>query len=250
MKVLDVANPIVITVFPESSLKEAIDILSNNPTGRIVVLKEEKPIGMVSTRDVVASFSEYGTNIYDLKVKDIMSKDLITVSPNDDVNHVVRIMLMNNIGGIPVVDNNAIVGIFTEREVLKLIASSMFSGLVDSVMSSNVVSIGEESTILEAAKLMAMNNVRRLPVFSKNNKLIGIITAADIVKYLAKNKNIGKVLDAGTKNPITISRYYSILNAAKLMIEKRIGTLPVMENQKLVGIVTERDLMYAYINIV
>jgi len=54
----------------------------------------------------------------------------------------------------------------------------------------------------------------------------------------------------GTKNPITISRYYSILNAAKLMIEKRIGTLPVMENQKLVGIVTERDLMYAYINIV
>ncbi|QXJ31207.1 Uncharacterized protein J5U21_00857 [Saccharolobus shibatae] len=45
MKVLDVANPVVITVFPESSLKEAIDILSNNPTGRIVVLKEEKPMG-------------------------------------------------------------------------------------------------------------------------------------------------------------------------------------------------------------
>ncbi|WP_338598159.1 CBS domain-containing protein [Sulfolobus tengchongensis] len=249
MKVIDVCNSIVITISPESTLKEAIEILSNNPTGRAIVLKEEKPIGMISTRDLVASFSEYGLNVYDLKVKDVMSQDLIIASPNDDVNNVVRRMLINNIGGVPIIDNNTIVGIFTEREVLKLITSLTFSGIVDSVMSTKLVTINEESNILDAAKLMARNNVRRLPILDNNDRLIGIITAADIVKFLSKKKEIGKVLDAGTRKPITVSRYESVLNAAKLMIEKRIGTLPVLDNQKLVGIVTERDLMYAYINI-
>lgn len=66
---------------------------------------------------------------------------------------------------------------------------------------------------------------------------------------MQKNDKIGKVLDAGSKNLITVSRYERIWRAAKIMIDKRIGTLPVVENEKLIGIVTERDLMYAFLNV-
>jgi predicted transcriptional regulator len=247
MKVAEFANSIVITVSPESSLREVIDVLSKDPSGRVVVLKDERPIGMISTRDVVASFSEYGFKLYDLKARDIMSEDLVYVSPNEDVNNVVRIMLANNIGGVPIIDNNTLVGLFTERDILKLLTSMVFSGIVDSIMSTNVITVSDENNILDAAKVMTMKNVRRLPII-RGDKLVGIITAADIVKYLAKSNILVKVLDVGTKNPITVSRYDTILKVAKIMVEKRIGTLPVLENQKLVGIVTERDLMYAYIN--
>ena len=246
MKVSDFANNIVITVSLDSSLKEVIDVLSRNPSGRVVVLKDEKPVGIISTRDVVAAFSEYAFNVYELKAKDISSETLVTISPNDDVDYVIRLMLSNNIGGVPIVENNTLVGIFTEREVLKLINAKVFSGLVDSIMSTKVVTVDEESNIIDAAKLMTKSGVRRLPVI-KDDKLIGIVTAADIVKFIAKSNVVGKVLDAGTRNPITISRYDQISKAAKIMMEKRIGTLPVLD-QKLVGIVTERDLMYAYIN--
>ncbi len=248
MKVIDLANSIVVAISTESSMSEVLDVLSKDPSGRVVVLKEEKPVGIVSTRDVVASFSEYGLNVINLKAKDIMSQDLVSVSPNEEVNEVVRVMLSKGIGGVPIIDNNVLVGMFTEREVLKLLTSNTFSGIIDSVMSKDVVCIGEESDILNAAKTMTRYNIRRLPVM-KNDKLVGIITAADIVKFIAKSNKIGKVLDAGSKNLITVSRYEQIWRAAKVMIDKRIGTLPVIENEKLIGIVTERDLMYAFLNV-
>lgn len=185
MKVIDLASSIIITISTESSMREVLDVLSKDPSGRVVVLKEEKPIGIVSTRDVVASFSEYGLDIINLKAKDIMSQDLVSVSPNEEVNEVVRLMLSKGIGGVPIVDNNVLVGIFTEREVLKLLTSNNFSGIIDSVMSKDVICIGEESDILNAAKTMTRYNIRRLPVM-KDDKLVGIITAADIVKFIAK----------------------------------------------------------------
>ncbi|TRM86741.1 histidine kinase, partial [Sulfolobus sp. A20-N-G8] len=106
MKVIDLASSIIITISTESSMREVLDVLSKDPSGRVVVLKEEKPIGIVSTRDVVASFSEYGLDIINLKAKDIMSQDLVSVSPNEEVNEVVRLMLSKGIGGAPIVDNN------------------------------------------------------------------------------------------------------------------------------------------------
>ncbi len=248
MKVGDFINSVVITTNPEASLSEVIDILAHDKTGRVVVMKEENPIGMISTRDVVAAFSEHGLSVFNLKAKDVMSEELIKVSITDDVNYVVRIMAVNGIGGVPVMDGNVLSGIFTEREVLKLLHSMKFSGLVDSVMSTKVVTIDEESTIVDAAKLMARHNIRRLPVV-KNDKLVGIITAADIVKFLNKVKNVGKTLDAGTRNPLTIHRYETISNAVSIMLNRNIGTLPVVENDKIVGIVTERDLMYAYVTL-
>lgn len=248
MKVGDYANTVVVTVNPDSPLSEIIDILAHDKSGRVVVLKEEKPIGIISTRDVIAAFSEHGLNVFNLKAKDIMSEELVKVSVDDDVNKVIRLMVINGIGGVPVMDGNVLSGIFTERDVLKLLNTIKFSGLIDSVMSSKIVSVDENSTIVDAAKMMSRYNIRRLPVIS-NNRLIGIVTAADIVKYLYKVKNVGKVLEAGTKNPITVTKYDPISKAVSLMVTRNIGTLPVIESEKIIGIVTERDLMYAYMTL-
>ncbi|QIW23636.1 CBS domain-containing protein [Sulfolobus sp. S-194] len=247
-KVSDFMNTAVVTVSLNSTMDEILSILSRESSGRVIVLDNEKPISIITTRSIIAAFSEYSLDLFSLKAKDLMSEDLISVTPDTPVIDAIKIMINNNIGGLPVVENQVIRGLFTEREVINVIANLKFSGIVDSIMSTKIETIPQNSTILDAAKIMTMRGIRRLPIVNEY-RMVGIITAADIVKYLEKHKNIGNVLDAGTKNPWTINRYTSIIDAAKIMKEKKIGTLPVIDNSKLVGIVTERDLMYSLLTV-
>ena len=247
-RVSEYMDTVVITVDIDSPMSEILSILARSSNGRILVLEGEKPISMITTRSIIAAFSEYGLDIFNLKAKDLMSEDLVVLSPDTPIMEAIRILINNNIGGAPVLEGNIIRGMFTEREVIKFIANLQFSGIVDSIMNTKVETISQDSTILDAAKIMTLRNIRRLPIVNED-RITGIITAADIVKYLDKNKKIGKVLEAGTKNPWTISRYMSIVDAAKFMRDRRIGTLPVVDKSKLVGIVTERDLMYSLLTV-
>ncbi|BFH73835.1 CBS domain-containing protein [Sulfurisphaera javensis] len=247
-KVSDYMNTVVVTVSLNSSMEELLSILSRESSGRVVVLNQEKPVGIITTRSIVAAFSEYGLDVFNLKAKDLMSEDLISVSPDTPIIDAIKIMINNNIGGLPIIENQIIRGLFTEREVIDVITDLKFSGIIDSIMTTKIETIPQNASILDAAKLMTMKGVRRLPIVNEY-RMIGIITAADIVKYLDKHKQIGNVLDAGTRNPWTVNRYMSIIDAAKMMKEKKIGTLPVVDDSKLVGIVTERDLMYSLLTV-
>ncbi|MCG3110158.1 hypothetical protein L3N51_02455 [Metallosphaera sp. J1] len=247
IKVSDVMTPVIVSVNPESDMRELIEVLSRDRSGRVIVLKDGKPEGIVTTRSVVQAYAQYGGKLMELRVKDLMSERLIRANADDDVRDVLRVMVAHDIGGVPVMDGDVIIGIFTERDLVRLMARRTFSGLVDSVMSPNVYTIGQDSDSLDASKLMTTHRVRRLPVMD-GERLVGIVTAADIVKSLLKNVEPQPVLEVGTRNPVTAKKLDTIMKVVKIMDEKRIGTVPVVED-KIVGIVTERDLIYSALNI-
>lgn len=247
-KVSEYMSTVVVSVGLNSSMDEVISVLARSDNGRVLVMENERPLSMITTRSVIAAFAEYGTEIFKLKAKDLMSEDLVSILPELSVMEAIRVLINNNIGGVPVIEGNVVRGMFTERDVIKIIASLQFSGIVDSIMNTKVETIPQSSSILDAAKVMSFKNIRRLPIVNEY-KMIGIITAADIVKYLDKFRRIGNVMEAGTQNPWTISRYTRIVDAAKIMKEKRIGTLPVVDKNRLIGIVTERDLMYSLLTV-
>jgi CBS domain-containing protein len=245
MKVEELMNKVVVTVNISTQMKDLIDILSREKSGRIVVMDNEKPISVITTRSIIAALSEYGEAIFNLKASDLMSEDLISVSPDDEISYVIRRMIANNIGGVPVIDKNVILGMFTEREAVNLASKIQIPGFVESIMSKKIVTADKCVDLLSASTIMFRNNLRRLPI-TEGGKLVGIVTAADIVKYVSRKGTSGKVLDAGTKNPITISKYTSISQASNIMKDKNIGTLPVV-NGGLEGIVTERDILFSLI---
>jgi len=245
MKVEELMNKVVVTVNIETPMKELLDVLSREKSGRVIVMDKDKPISVITTRSIIAALSEYGESLFNLKASDLMSEDLIAVSPEDEVGYVIRKMIANNIGGVPVIDKNVILGIFTEREAVNLASKIQIPGFVESVMSKRIITADKCVDLLSASTIMFRNNLRRLPV-TEGGKLIGIVTAADIVKYVSRKGVSGKVLDAGTRNPITVSKYTSISEAAKIMRDKNIGTLPVVD-EKLEGIVTERDILFSLI---
>jgi len=116
-------------------------------------------------------------------VRDVMSKDVKVVRPDTSVKEIVATMNKFDVGSIVVMQAERPVGIITERDVLRrLVEPSLAPETLTArqVMTSPLVSINENASIEEAAKLMAKKKMKRLPVMN-NEKLVGIVTFTDIV---------------------------------------------------------------------
>jgi CBS domain-containing protein len=113
-----------------------------------------------------------------------MSTDLVTAEASDPLNQAVSRMLDRDVGCIVVTEKGNVVGIITKGDVLKKaflkgIEASKF--LARKVMSGPVVTVNYDSTLEEAAKIMTLNRISKLPVL-KGNKLVGIVTSTDVIR--------------------------------------------------------------------
>jgi CBS domain-containing protein len=115
--------------------------------------------------------------------------------------------------------------------------------LVKDVMNKNVVVAKPVVTLREAAKVMGEMNMGSL-VIMEGDKIVGIITSTDILKAIGEGKDPDKVTigEIATKNVITIQADEPLEKAVDLMVKNKIKRLPVMMNEKLVGIITVSDI--------
>jgi len=120
--------------------------------------------------------------------------------------------------------------------------------IVKDIMTRNVVAVRRETSLREAAEIMADNHIGCLIVKS-DGKVGGIITDRDILVFIAdeKHKNLDsfRVKDAMTDYVITIRSTSPIEKAVKLMTENRIKKIPVVDDERLMGIITMSDIIWA-----
>lgn len=114
-----------------------------------------------------------------MKVKDVMNKAFV-VDDNISVKEAAKLMSDKNVGGLIVMKKDKIEGIITEQDVMRNI--SKLAGSVSGSMSKNVITIGKNDSLEDAAELMADKKIKRLPVLSKG-ELVGIITATDLIAH-------------------------------------------------------------------
>lgn len=127
-------------------------------------------------------------------------------------------------------------------------------------MTANPFTISPDQTIPEAHEIMEKHGVKRLPVM-KNGKLVGIVSKEDILRaspskatafsigeitYLLSKTKISQIM---SKNLVTISSNALLEEAATLMRDNEISFLPVVDNNKLVGIITETDIFDSFIDL-
>jgi acetoin utilization protein AcuB len=122
-------------------------------------------------------------------------------------------------------------------------------------MTRRVVSIGPDAPLVEAAALMRTRKIRHLPVVDPGGRLIGIVTARDLRQALFAPavqdglQNLRDVLDSlavrevMTRGVSSVRAATSIREAARLMYERKVGALPVVERGRLVGLLTESDVL-------
>lgn len=130
-------------------------------------------------------------------------------------------------------------------------------------MKTDLISVRPETTLAEAKALMQDNNFRHLPVVDDNDKLVGIITDRDmrdahpssLLTEEAYQRTLAEVMQHPvekimTRDPITISPYYTLQDTLLVIGQKKVGALPVVDEEgHLKGIMSTRDLLQAFVNI-
>jgi predicted transcriptional regulator len=120
-------------------------------------------------------------------VEDYMSSKMVTLDSKSSVLDVVKAMSDRNISSVAIADNNKIVGILTERDIIKIVSTavSLEKAIATFLVLRPLVSISKNSSLQKAVKLMAQKSVRHLFVKdSHNDKIVGILTATDLARYL------------------------------------------------------------------
>ena len=128
------------------------------------------------------------------EIKEVMNKEIHTVSPEDRVVHARRILLDSDIGRIPVVNEGKVVGIIADREIafaFAKIKKSFSMGqqhhqirelLVKDVMKRNVITVNEDVTVKDTVDIMIDQGVGCIPIVDKNEKIMGMVTRTDLLK--------------------------------------------------------------------
>lgn len=116
-----------------------------------------------------------------MKIRELMSRDVRTVTPSQSIKDAANIMNIIDVGSIPVLDNQRLVGIITDRDiVLRSVAKGKEAEQkISDVMTTNITSVTPDTDVHEAANIMADNQVRRLPVV-ENGNLVGIVAIGDL----------------------------------------------------------------------
>lgn len=120
---------------------------------------------------------------------------------------------------------------------------------IKDLMIPDPITITEESSIEEAIDRMKMNSIRHLPVVTGKNRLRGFVTLADLKQGLIPSMVADLSLsDLMIRDPITVSPEADIEIAAQLIYKHKIGGMPVVKNGRVVGIITESDILRAFID--
>ncbi|MHC1740238.1 MAG: CBS domain-containing protein [Anaerolineaceae bacterium] len=256
----------VVSVSPETNLTEARTIMDERQIRALPVVKEGKLVGIITKRGLLRldlSILETDSVVKNVElaeetVGEVMSLNPITLDPGMLLPKAARMMLENKITALPVVEDGKLVGILTNSDLLRFILSE-FASLnkdirVKDYMTDEVVTIDEETTLLEAHRLMSTKRIRSLPVM-ENKKLMGLVTRTDLMssdpsrlvtptnqEILLKLLTL-PVKKVMSKKVLSISPEAEITTAARLLLENKIHVLVVLNaEKKLLGVLTESDL--------
>ncbi len=184
-----------------------------------------------------------------LKVDDIMSRKVVTTTPETTMIQAAKTMGEKHIGSLIVMKYKTPVAIVTERDLLsKVIACDLDlkKTRVGEVMSYPLIKICTTFEIREAARTM-INKKGRLVVYVCG-KLAGIITASDLIRDLPDAPETSmNVDDFMTTEIVSLDEEETVLSAAKIMGQQRVGSVIVTSSGKPLGIFTERDLLSTFL---
>ncbi|HII90592.1 MAG TPA: CBS domain-containing protein [Methanosarcina sp.] len=270
-RILALATRNVVTLPPTATIMEAIKIMTERKFRRIPITDAgtRRLEGVITSVDIIDFLGGGRKNLLvenrfkgnllaaiNEEVRQIMETDIPYLHDQADFKDAVSTMVERRTGGLPIVNNDMqVVAIFTERNALELMGGIVTNRTVDEYMTENVKMVSTDTPIGQAAKVMVGNRLRRLPVV-KDGIFAGIITSSDIINFLGRGDafsklttgNIHEALDQPVGSIVSRELIWTVPGtdlgrAMEIMIEKKIGSLPILENGLLRGIITERDFL-------
>lgn len=259
MDVQDVMTPTVISVEKDESLDGVLDRMRKEDVTKLPVLNGDRLVGFVSDAEIateLGALKNAGIPPTDLYATSVMVRDPPTVTPDQPVADVVGLCRSTGVPIVMVTDGNGgLSGVVTKSDLLPLVGSDRPVGEL-AVPAADLVTVRPDDRVVHARRLMVDHGIERLPVVDEG-RLVGICAEADIAHGLAHFKthvpvnhqkarlrefHVHEVMVPGpdlvTAEPGTTAK-----EAAGLMHETGVGCLPLVEDGRLVGMVTRTDLI-------
>ncbi|WP_207205248.1 CBS domain-containing protein [Methanolobus psychrotolerans] len=180
-----------VKVLPDTKVTDAITLMVKNG-GVVVVMENDRILGVVTPNEILKN------NNFKGYAGEIMQKNPIVAGPADRVSHVRRLMLDNNIGRIPIVEDDKLVGMVTEKDIANAMRafrdlveggkqeSRIKNLIVEDIMKMGVKTVYTNTLTTDAAKIMLEQNLGALPVMNLDGHMVGLITRRSIIRGMVQ----------------------------------------------------------------
>jgi CBS domain-containing protein len=261
-------NPVIVD--RQTSLDEALAVLGNYGFRHLLVVELNELIGLVSDRDLRLATgllpSDRRPADAPQTVGDILRAEVVTGAPDEPIAEAVRRMVREQIGSLPIVSDGAVVGIVTETDLLEAFSElAKARGLDDLVrhhMKDAWQAVSPDCPLLEAEErlvrrtghLLVMEGDRVVGIVSERDLLLGISRAMIEDQHAEEEgreaAGPSTVAEIMTREVVVVNADQKLTTAVGAMLGNEIGALPVVERKRLVGLLTQRDLLEYYASIV
>ncbi len=258
MQIKNLMSEDLITIDKDQNLSDALKLLRKHNVSRLPVTNNKELVGIISERDIA---NKLGSSKYEsmpasrLHVSSVMVKDVFTVPQTMQLDDVAKLMLENGIGSVPVMDDGKMVGIVSKADFITLAVGIAFEKyFVKELMSKDLTVVSPSERLVHARRQMIESKVGRLPVV-EDEELKGMVTSKDLMRAFIdfrkkvpekyQKSQIKEVLveDIMSSNPTFTSKEATISEVAKIMMETGYNGLPVVEDDNVVGIITQTDIL-------
>lgn len=237
----------VITISPDINASEAISIMRTNNISCILIVRDRKPVGIFTERDVVKALNR-GVNFDNIKINELMSSPVTTTRDDNEIHEAYNLLSKHGIRHLTIIDSkNEVIGIVTQTDIINNLGPEHFVVFKDisKLMTRNVETLEMENTVKEAISTMADKSISCI-IVNEDKRPVGILTERDIasLKHGEADLEALKVADIMSHPVNTIFKDVHIHNVVKIMNQKNIRRLIVVDKEgRLDGLITQSDVI-------
>jgi CBS domain-containing protein len=282
MKIREIMSSPVYVVSSEETVARARNLMLRHKIGRLVLIENNKPIGIVTKKDIGRRLNQAEPQwrrrpIDSIPISQVMTGALITIYPDATPKQLAELMVENNIGGLPVVNNkNEVIGIVTKWDMIRYFSELPLEIKVKDMKIEPAITIHRHHTISHIIHELDANSSDRAVVLEDNDKPVGIITSSNltftemkgktgdlphkVIKMTRKESYGGKkqnryirevplVAEDIMSSPlISVNIDDLVTYAAGIMVKEKINGVPVIGNG-VMGILTGDNIVKAILTL-
>jgi CBS domain-containing protein len=282
MKIREIMSSPVYVISPDETVARARNLMLRHKIGRLVLIENNKPVGIVTKKDISRRLNQAEPQwrrrpIDSIPIRQVMTGGLITIYPDATPKHLAELMVENNIGGLPVVNNkNEVIGIVTKWDMIRYFSELPLEIKVKDMKIEPAITIHRHHTISHIIYELDANSSDRAVVLEDNDKPVGIITSSNLaftemkdktgdlphkeIKMTRKESYAGKkqnryirevplvAEDIMSYPLISVNIEDPAIYAAGIMVKERINGVPVIGNG-VMGILTGENIVNAILTL-
>lgn len=184
-----------------------------------------------------------------MKIKDVMTTEIISVDKDEDLSHVLTLMKKHDITKIPVLENKKFFGIITDNMIAYKLGSIRKREITasrlhaSSVTEKNVPVVTPDEDLVSILRMVGDPGPTMLPVLQSDGQLIGVLTKADILHLAKSKKPVNQIM---RKKISTVAPADRVIHARRIMVDEQVARLPVVDQGSLVGIISDMEIAFAF----